>query len=111
SPSRAVADRPAKAAAYERDGAAGLVAPVEVARATPETGVALGDRLRDKLLARPGERADALQLGREFGFGAVHRLLEAGLLLRLEERMVVERVLGLVTVNRHCTLKLGIAPL
>src|SRR4029450_3783954 len=54
------------------------------------------------LVGRPGQR---LALGRDGRFLAVHRLLDAGLLLRLEERVVLERVLGLVALEGQFCLE------
>ena len=42
---------------------------------------------------------------------AVHRLLEAGLLLGLEQRVVVERIVDAIALERHRRLELGIAAL
>src|SRR3954454_14973226 len=89
------ARRPARAAA-----AAALVAPVEVARLAPEAFL-LGLRL----VGRPGERGALLGDCRLL---AVHRLLDAGLLLGLEERVVLEGVLGLVTVDRQLAFELRV---
>src|ERR671937_210144 len=78
-----------------------LVAPVEVARTAPKAFFLL----REVLLCRPGER-NALR--RDGGLLAVHRLLDAGLLLGLEERMVLERILGLVSIERQVALELRV---
>src|SRR5262249_17410136 len=51
----------------------------------------------DRLLAWPGKSLGA-QLG---GRLAVERLLDPGLLLALEQRMVLERIAGQVRVERH----------
>src|SRR5690242_18774294 len=45
------------------------------------------------------------------GLGPVHGLLEPRLLLRLEERMVLERVFGDVAVDRHRSRELGVSRL
>src|SRR5205814_1606894 len=66
-----------------------LVAQVEVARTAPETVVAVDDDLLEALFARPWTRRD-----RDRRLGPVQRLLEASLLLALEERVVLERILG-----------------
>src|SRR4051794_15247233 len=89
------ARRRARAAA-----AAALVAPVEVARLAPEAFL-LGLRL----VSRPRERSALLGDARLL---AVHRLLDPSLLLRLEERVVLERVVGLVAVDRELTLELRV---
>src|SRR5581483_8907016 len=101
--------------------ASDLVAPVELAGAAvvPETGL-LGDRRGvlggglvddrgcDLFRARPD--ADVLEARvAEVGLDAVHRLLDAGLLLALEERVVAERVVVLVAVDRHRAVELRIA--
>src|SRR6188472_1390913 len=80
-----------------------LLAPVEVARAAPEAVVERGalDRL---VLAGPRER-----LARLGGGHTVERLLEAGLLLRLEQRVVLEGVLDLVAVERHVAVERGVS--
>src|SRR5262249_5805397 len=82
-----------------------LVAPVEVSGLRPETlfhgrrsflgGVLAGPRGH----GRPGTDDRLL---------AVHRLLEPSLLFRLEERVIVERILGLVVAERHGTLELRV---
>jgi hypothetical protein len=46
-------------------------------------------------------------LGDEGGY-AVHRLLEASLLLGLEQRMILERILCLVAVDRHLPVERGV---
>src|SRR3990172_2762381 len=93
-----------------------LVAPVEVARLAPETlalfglglGLGLGHRgRRVGLLAGPGHGRG---LERDGGL-AVHRLLEPGLLLGLDQRVVLERILGLVVVERHVAVEVGVAAL
>src|SRR5262249_3589828 len=72
------------------------VAPVEIARAPcPECRVERGAfDVLDRLLAWPGKSLGA-QLG---GRLAVERLLDPGLLLALEQRMVLERIAGQVRV-------------
>src|SRR5262245_11849001 len=86
------------------------VAPVEVARTAPEIafGVRLGKRRIGLLTGRPGE--DELVLCRD-GLGARERLLEAGLLLRLEQRVILEWVLRSVLIDRHLPLEPGVTPL
>jgi hypothetical protein len=39
---------------------------------------------------------------------AVHRLFEASLLLRLEQGMVLEGVIGLVAIDRHLMIEVRI---
>jgi hypothetical protein len=80
----------------------GVVAPVEVARAAPKAFVGLERGVLGGI--------DQRQLGDRGRNGelAVHGLLETGLLLRLEERVVVERVLGHVLPQRHVALEGGV---
>ena len=54
-------------------------------------------------VSRPRERGDGL--GR---LDAVERLLEACLLLRLEQRVVLERILDGIAVERHRAVQLGV---
>src|SRR5262245_23168194 len=75
-----------------------LVAPVEVARATPEA--ALGRLLLPLLGGLAGPRAGG-DLGDDVGLDAVHRLLDPRLLLALDERVVLERVLDRVVLDLH----------
>src|SRR5205085_11799888 len=76
-----------------------LVAPVEVARASPEAVVGFhGGGLLVIILAGPLEGDGRLR--RDGRLRAVHRVLDAGLLLGLEQRVVVERILVLVAVER-----------
>src|SRR2546421_3165355 len=89
-----------------REGRKGLVAPVEVARTAPEPGVVLRRRLLVDLLAGPRRRHRA---GDGCRHRAVERVLDPGLLLGLEERMVVERVRDLVAAERHRVLEPGVA--
>jgi hypothetical protein len=57
-----------------------------------------------------GPREDRLRrVGDDVRLHAVHGLLDARLLLGLEKRMVVERVLDLVLVERHRGLELLVA--
>src|SRR5581483_9828737 len=88
-----------------------LVAPVEVACAIdrPESvGLRVVDlgcgRVLRGLLAGPGQRL----VGDEGGL-PVHRLLEPGLLLGLEQRMVLERIVRLVVLDRHVAVERGVA--
>ena len=60
------------------------------------------------LLAGPGQRHG---LDLHGGLLAVHGLLEASLLLGLEEWVIVERIRDAIAVDRHGRLELGIAPL
>src|SRR4051794_19813466 len=83
------------------------VAPVEVARAAPQALVCAGDRV-ERVLTRPGMRHLGDLDGR---FGSVHRLLETSLLLGLEERVIVERILRLVARDRHVVLEVGVLAL
>src|SRR3954453_14245735 len=95
------------------------VAPVEVAGAIdlPEAGIldrscGRGSILRGRLTG-PGQvrnsaRARAVALRGEVRLHAVHRLLEARLLLGLEQRMVLERIVGPVTVDRHLPVEIRI---
>src|SRR5207245_439201 len=101
--------RPAAAARAAADRAIGLVAPVEVARAAPEPVVL---ELRSAVLGGvlAGPREDRLRrVGDDVRLHAVHGLLDASLLLGLEKRMVVERILDLVLVDRHRGLELLVA--
>src|SRR6266540_1557521 len=82
-----------------------LVAPVEVAAAAPETLFGVRACMLRGVLAGPGENG---RLGRDSGLLAVHRLLQPGLLLGLEERMVVEGVVALVLRERHRLLELRV---
>src|SRR2546423_931828 len=86
-----------------------LVAPVEVARASPEAVVTFdssGLRLLVVFFAGPfeGDR----RLRRDGRLGAVHRVLDAGLLLGLEQRVIVERILVLVAVERQLLVELRV---
>src|SRR5438093_6748895 len=86
-----------------------LVAPVEVARASPEAIVAFGfhgSRLLRVVFAGPleGDR----RLRRDGRLRAVHRVLDAGLLLGLEQRVVVERILVLVAVERQLLVEVRV---
>src|SRR5882724_175926 len=83
-----------------------LVAPVEVAAAAPEAflGIRAGGLL-GRLLAGPREHR---RLGSDNRFLAVHGLFEACLLLGLEQRVIVERIRGLVVTERHRLLELGV---
>jgi hypothetical protein len=65
--------------------------------------------VRGRLLLGLGREADEL-LGGE-GLLAVHRLLDSRLLLGLEERVVFERVFGLVLVERHVLVELRVLAL
>src|SRR5215468_4603358 len=81
-----------------------LVAPVEIAALAPEAFlVGVGHDIGGCVFARPGEHLGYDRLG------AVHRLLEAGLLLGLEERVIVERIRRLVMGQRHRRLEAGVA--
>src|SRR2546423_10737348 len=86
-----------------------LVAPVEVAGASPEAIVPFdssGLRLLVVFFAGPfeGDR----RLRRDGRLRAVHRDLDAGLLLGLEQRVVVERILVLVAVERQLIVELRV---
>src|SRR5918992_3880373 len=100
--------------AYRRSRSSGVrcsVAPVEVARAAgPERLVEGGAfRVLDRLLAGPREPLGARV---EIGCGlAVERLLDARLLLALEERVVLERVLVQVRIERHLVIEAGVPSL
>src|SRR5262245_23320786 len=88
-------------------GRGALLAPVEVARPAPEALVERGplERLVVLLtLAGPGQGG-----GRLGCLDPLERLLETRLLLALEERVVLERVLDRVVVDRHRTVQLGVA--
>ena len=74
-----------------------LISPVEVAGATPER-VFVGRRLGLR-------NRQAHGLGRR-RFLAVHGLFDSGLLLALEQGVVVEWILGLVTIDRQVRLDL-----
>src|SRR5437763_5429968 len=85
-----------------------LVAPVEVARAGPEAVVSFhGCRLLHVVFAGPleGDR----RLRRDGRLRAVHRVLDAGLLLGLEQRVVVERIIVLVAIERQIVVELRVA--
>src|SRR5262249_41624871 len=56
-----------------------------------------------RVLAGPGHH-----VRHDGGLGSVHRLLETSLLLGLEERVVVERILRLVAVEGHAALELRV---
>src|SRR5919197_3575079 len=86
-----------------------LVAPVEVAGAAPETRVELG--VVDVVVGRPGERSRDGVRGHVAVLHAVHRLLEARLLFGLEQRMVLEWILGLVAPERHGRLEVRVPAL
>src|SRR6266498_4406261 len=91
---------------HESERSERLIAPVEVARAPPEAVVDV--RNLKILLARPGMRRSGHS---DCGLGPVHRLLETSLLLGLEERVVIERIVGLVALERHLTLELRVPAL
>src|SRR5918994_890597 len=82
--------------------AVGLLAPVEVARPTPETfvegGPLHGLRLALGLVALAGPRQRGRRRLRRLH--AVQRLLESRLLLALEKGVVLEGVLDRVSVDR-----------
>src|SRR3954452_15276908 len=90
-----------------------LIPPVEVAREIdlPETGIldlACGRVLRG-LFTGPGKRCDRLGRVRdEIRLDAVHRLFDSSLLLGLEQRMVLEWIVGLVSVDRHLPIEVRI---
>src|SRR5207244_87668 len=84
----------------------GSVAPVEVSRLRPEVTFGLGRRMLFGLLAGPREH-DGLRYNRRRL--AVNRLLEARLVLGLEEGVVVERILGLVVPERHRVVEPGVS--
>src|SRR5205814_5294540 len=80
------------------------IAPVEVARASPETVVCFhGRRLLRVVFAGPLEGNGRLR--RDGRLCAVHRVLDAGLLLGLEQRMIVERIVVLVTIERQLVIE------
>src|SRR5262249_11699607 len=81
-----------------------LVAPVEVARTGPEAVVRL-DRL---VVVFTGPLEGDRRLRGDGRLGAVHRVLDAGLLLGLEQRMVVERILVHVALERKLVVELGV---
>src|SRR5262245_60958537 len=86
----------------------GLVAPVEVAAAAPEVvavDLDFGARVLDRLLAGPREHG---RLQRDGRLLTVHRLLESGLLFRLEQRMIVEGIHGPVVTEGHGVLELRV---
>ncbi len=68
----------------------------------------LGRHVLDRLLAGPRERERVERHGR---LVAVHRLLEAGLLLGLEQRVVVEGIVDAIALEGHRGLELGVAAL
>src|SRR5207247_10128287 len=84
-----------------------LIAPVEVPRASPESVMGFH---RSGLLviffARPLEGDGRLR--RDGRLGAVHRVLDAGLLLGLEQRVVVDRILVLVAVEWQLLVELRV---
>src|SRR5437764_9246901 len=97
---------PGKSTDFRENGE--LVAPVEVARAGPEAVVGFhGRRLLHVVFAGPleGDR----RLRRDGRLGAVHRVLDAGLLLGLEQRVVVERIIVLVAIERQIVVELRVA--
>src|SRR5262249_32155267 len=81
-----------------------LIAPVEVARARPEAVV----RLNRLVVVLPGPLEGDRGLRRDGRLGAVHRVLDAGLLLGLEKRMVVERILVHVVLDRKLSVEIGV---
>src|SRR4029079_4295952 len=84
-----------------------LVAPVEVARASPEALVRFPrDGLLVIVFAGPLEGNGRLR--RDGRLGAVHRVLDASLLLGLEQRVVVERILVLVALERQLVVELRV---
>ena len=48
-------------------------------------------------------------MGNECRLDAVHRLLDPGLLLGLEQRVVLERILVLVPLDRHARIERRVA--
>src|SRR3954447_17916388 len=60
------------------------------------------------LVVFPGPFEGDRRLRRDGRLGAVHRVLDAGLLLGLEQRMVLERVLVLVTIERKLLAELRV---
>src|SRR5712691_1553635 len=88
-----------------------LVAPVEVAGAIdgPEAGIL--DRIARRglrgLFARPWKYGLG-GMGGEVRLDTVHRLLEARLLLGLEQRVVLERIGRLVAIDRHLAVERGV---
>src|SRR5919204_4918480 len=83
-----------------------LIAPVEVAGASPEAVVRLDSGLVQLVFAGPLEGDRGLR--RDGRLGAVHRVLDAGLLLGLEQRVVVERIFVLVPVQRQLVVELRV---
>ena len=107
---------------YRRRVRRSVVAPVEVARARPEASseaLAVGVLFSCGFVDRGSSLERVLRGGRpvERGrlvhdrLGAVHRVLDPGLLLGLEERVVLERVVGHVPLERHLVLERRVAPL
>src|ERR687888_410405 len=94
---------PRESAAFARNR---LVAPVEISAAAPEALVGAGTCVLLGVLAGPGEHG---RLGRDGRLLAVHRLLEPCLLLRLEERVVVEGIFVLVQREGHGVVEPGVA--
>src|SRR4051812_23763841 len=84
----------------------GLVPPVEVPGAAPEALVAVGGRLD---AVRVCVHRDEVLLGVVGdGHGSVERVLDARLLLGLEQRVVLEGISALVAIDRHVPLELGV---
>jgi hypothetical protein len=83
----------------------GLVAPVEVSRTTPERVLGIGGL--DLALVRGPHERRRLKLGLSTREG----VLEPRLLLRLEERMILERVVDVVPVERHFPVEPRVASL
>src|SRR4029453_7229423 len=83
-----------------------LVAPVEISTAAPQPLFCGGASVLFGLRARPGRDGRLSPDGRLL---TVHRLLQPCLLLGLEERVVVERILVLVQRERHRVLEPGVA--
>src|ERR687892_815004 len=77
-----------------------LVPPVEIARLTAPKAV-----VGVHVLLGLGEPDLRLRSDVPVLFGPVDRLLDSGLLLGLEERMVLERIAGLVALERHRPLQ------
>src|SRR5947208_7405119 len=88
-----------------------LIAPVEIARASPEAVAVVGFGFHGSgllVIFFAGPLEGDGRLRRDGRLGAVHRVLDAGLLLGLEHRVVVERILVLVAVERQLVVELRV---
>ena len=87
-------------------GAQGINRPSRSPAAGPSTASRRARHLRhSRPSPGPRESLGAHRLGRL----AVHRLLDAGLLLALEERVILERIAVQVRLERHRSRELGVA--